>query len=439
MSSEIIGIYWFSNDLRVTDNALLARAAQDVDKLICLCCRPSISRYLQHFSQQSNYGAARVHFENQCLSGLNDSLAELGQSLVIVEEQPLGVLSQLIEQFGVSALYCEQFVGFDERRVVKQLQSNFSQLQVHQAPIRTLFAENELPFEVESLPASFSKFRRLVETTPISPPCPSVLSLPPSPWLRHPSSSIPSSVVSTRDTFIGGEAFAMAHCMCYFSTSFPSHYKQTRNQLDGFEASTKFSPWLAKGCISPRQLVDLLRQYEERNGANDSTYWIYFELLWREYFQWYALKYGKQLFALEGITQLKPLTTFYAQRFKQWCQGTTRFPIVNACMRQLNQTGYMSNRGRQLAASCLIYELGIDWRYGAAYFETQLIDFDVASNWGNWQYIAGVGASNKERHFNLAKQTQYYDPHGDFIRQWKGDECCSATDSVNIDDWPFSA
>ena len=98
----------------------------------------------------------------------------------------------------------------------------------------------------------------------------------------------------------------------------------------------------------------------------------------------------------------------------------------------LNATGYMSNRGRQLAASCLIYELGVDWRHGAAYFESQLVDYDVASNWGNWAYIAGAlnqpthnsetknQSQPKSRHFDLAKQTEMYDPDHAFINQWTG-------------------
>ena len=88
-------------------------------------------------------------------------------------------------------------------------------------------------------------------------------------------------------------------------------------------------------------------------------------------------------------------------------------------MKQLSATGYLSNRGRQIAASCLINEMAGDWRYGAAWFASQLIDYDVAANWGNWQYLAGVGADPKGgRHFNLAKQTEIYDADGSFQSRW---------------------
>jgi deoxyribodipyrimidine photo-lyase len=160
-------------------------------------------------------------------------------------------------------------------------------------------------------------------------------------------------------------------------------------------------------------------RYEEQEGANDSTYWLFFELLWREYFHWYLVKHQARLFAFSGVKQIPPPTSFNQARFTRWCEGMTDYPIVNACMAQLNQTGYMSNRGRQIVASCLVHELALDWRYGAAYFEQQLIDYDVASNWGNWQYLAGVGADPRgHRRFDLHKQTEIYDPQGTFRQKW---------------------
>ena len=106
-------------------------------------------------------------------------------------------------------------------------------------------------------------------------------------------------------------------------------------------------------------------------------------------------------------------------------------------MKQLNATGYMSNRGRQLVASCFVNELALDWRYGAAYMAQQLIDYDMASNWGNWQYLAGVGADPRGlRHFDLEKQTQRYDPDQVFIRHWQGYADRYPLDSVDAADWP---
>ncbi|MEO0444126.1 MAG: DASH family cryptochrome, partial [Pseudomonadota bacterium] len=238
----------------------------------------------------------------------------------------------------------------------------------------------------------------------------------------------------------GGSTLALEHLNHYFSPKnrHPSRYKQTRNDLDGWWNSCKLSCWLAHRCLSPRQVVQTLQEYEQAVERNDSTEWIYLELLWREYFQWYAYHYDKQLFAFSGITQRKPLTSFYPQRFKQWCEGSSQWPLVNACMKQLNQTGFMSNRGRQIVASCLVNELQIDWRYGAAYFEEKLIDYDVGANWGNWQYIAGVGADPRGgRHFHIEKQTQQYDPNSEFIQKWQGRTTSMPIDHLDAADWPI--
>ncbi len=194
---------------------------------------------------------------------------------------------------------------------------------------------------------------------------------------------------------------------------------KTRNALDEWTHSTKFSAWLANGSMSVKTLLNRLRYYERDVIANESTYWIWFELLWREYFYWYANTHQQKLFLFQGIGAHKPSTQYNKERLQQWQNGETAYPIVNACMKQLKTTGYISNRGRQLVASCFIHELGLDWRYGATYFEQHLIDYDVASNWGNWQYLAGVGADPRGcRQFNLDKQTQQYDPRGDFMNKW---------------------
>jgi len=100
---------------------------------------------------------------------------------------------------------------------------------------------------------------------------------------------------------------------------------------------------------------------------------------------------------------------------------------------------YPIDRGRQIVASCFVNELAMDWRYGAAYFEQILIDYDVASNWGNWQYLAGVGADTRDkRHFNLEKQTQQFDPQNHYIKRWNGDTKLQKLDSVDAADWPIA-
>ena len=240
-------------------------------------------------------------------------------------------------------------------------------------------------------------------------------------------------------SFQGGETAALKHLERYFAEDLPAHYKEVRNALDGWDNSTKLSPWLANGCLSARKVMSRLSDYETEVIKNDSTYWIYFELLWREYFQWYAHKFGSKLFMPSGIKKTTPLNSYYPERFQKWVNGNTPFPLVNACMNELSATGYLSNRGRQIVASCFVNELAMDWRYGAAYFEKILIDYDVASNWGNWQYLAGVGAdAQNKRHFNLDKQTAQFDPDGVYIKKWCGESDGLPLDSIDAADWPIA-
>ncbi|WP_117232822.1 DASH family cryptochrome [Vibrio maerlii] len=433
-----IGLYWFTNDLRIKDNPALKKAAQSVDVLLCLYCYPPISPFLKHYSQQNSFGAAKKQFLDESLFNLSISLKGLNQELVIVDQNPLEALRLSIENCQISHIFCSQIAGSDERRVLDIIQDQHPEVVIEHVNNHALFEAEQLPFELESLPATFTRFRNKVEKRTIEAPSGDLNSLPP-PLQFTPFDSQDIQVRDARTDFKGGEQAGLKHCSDYLTQKHASTYKQTRNGLSGMDYSTKFSPWLAHGCVSVRCLYTMLKAYEEQNGANDSTYWIYFELLWREYFYWYARCHDKKLFFFSGITGQAPLTTFYSQRFKSWQSGQTPFPIVNACMNQLNETGYMSNRGRQLVASCLIHELGIDWRYGAAYFESQLIDYDVGSNWGNWQYLGGVGADPRgSRRFDLQKQTEIYDPFGDFIEEWGGNNKITQVDAVDMVDWPLS-
>jgi deoxyribodipyrimidine photo-lyase len=434
--NQQIGLFLFSNDLRLDDNPALALAASEVDQLICLYCLdpkqpPSSLR------APSNLSAHRHQFLFASLNDLHNSLKQLDQGLMVANEPALDIIPQLITQHNIGHIYASENAGYYEKQLWQRLTKRYPFIKFKRLASHTLFTQSDLPFELTELPTSFSKFRKLVEPLSIQSPLPQLKSMPPSPIALIPPMP-KSEAVSQAPVLEGGEHQRRLHLEGYFHSRLASHYKQTRNGLDGMDYSTKFSPWLANGSLSVRRVIDCLRQYERDIEANDSTYWIYFELLWREYYQWYAHHYGVHLFSAKGIKNSKPNTSFYPERFQKWCHGNTPYPIVNACMRQLRATGYMSNRGRQLVASCFVHELGLDWRYGAAYMEQQLVDYDVASNWGNWQYLAGVGADPRgHRRFDLAKQTQTYDPKQLFIKHWGADKNAPPLDSVDAADWPI--
>ena len=433
-----VGLFWFHTDLRVVDNPALVQASQEVDRLICIYCLPPISHGRKSPNSLSDH---RLQFLQESLIGLDSSLRTLGQQLDVIYAPAVETIAQLITRHDIGAIYGTSSADYGVNEVWKLLRDRYPLITFSQISGGSLISSLQLPFPVDELPDSFSKFRRKVEPIEISEPLIAPDSLPRRPanataseWLRL----FPAFMPNPSPLFSGGEHNGIEHLQGYFAKDLASSYKTTRNGLDGMDYSTKFSPWLANGNLSPRTVMKALKGYEQFVEKNDSTYWIYFELLWRDYFQYYALKYGVRLFSFSGIKQHKPGTSFYAERYQKWCQGNTPYPIVNACMKQLNSSGYLSNRGRQLVASCFVHELNLDWRYGAAYLEQQLIDYDVASNWGNWQYLAGVGADPRgHRQFDLAKQTKIYDPDNLFIHKWDGENCSSVLDSVDAADWPI--
>lgn len=428
------GLFWFTNDLRLHDQPALWKM-QSVDKLICVFCLDP-QWFRPNGLNAKAMGERRFQFLVESLKDLQQQLQHAGQVLIIKQQTPHLALTELINNYNVDIIARSQHAGVYENRHWKLLQQQFPDLKFITEPSHTLFSADDLPFQLNQLPTSFTQFRKQVEDLALPRPMSSPQQLPPPPGpiaideINQP--------VLEPSKFTGGETAALKHINDYFSTDLPANYKTVRNELDGWTNSTKFSPWLALGCLSVRHLASRLKNYEQTNVSNDSTYWIYFELLWREYFQWYAHCCGARLFRFDGIKNSKSRRCYYPERYQKWCNGNTPYPLVNACMKQLNATGYMSNRGRQIVASCFVHELNLDWRFGAAYFEQQLIDYDVAANWGNWQYIAGVGADPRGgRQFNIEKQTRQYDPEGEFIRHWQGDIDIIPLDSVDAADWPI--
>ena len=212
--------------------------------------------------------------------------------------------------------------------------------------------------------------------------------------------------------------------------------------------SSKFSAHLAYGCLSPRTI------YEEASKAGDDAKWLVSHMEMRDYFLYYFLRNGRKIFQLEGadpsLSHKKGRDlawndpSNHAQEWECWAKGCTGFPLVDAAMKELLQTGYCSNRVRQNAASFLVKDLKIDWRAGAELFQFLLDDFCVAANWGNWAYFSGVGSDPKNRHFRTISQAMRYDPRGSYVKKWHHEQLGEIGDvetlfrpwDYNIDGWP---
>ena len=433
MNTPKKGLFWFRYDLRLEDNPALTSLCNSCEHVAFIYIFDPELFNASQFAE-SRLGSARWQFINESLADLQQQLTRQKQELIIKFGKPSDVITHLVDAHSISDIGVTPLPSVYEKRDIANIKNSLKEtINWHEDESFTLFNQNELPFGIEDLHASFTPFRKEIENTiqPIifsTKTSPKPLCYPPPidaiesdklPVL--PSSMPPSFEHPIADmTHTGGENAANQQLDFYcHQGKHLSQYKDTRNGLDGWNFSSKLSSYLAQGCISPRQVMQTVIDYEHQFGANQSTYWLYFELLWREFYQWHQEKYGAHLYFKRGIQGIDPQLDFNETNFTQWKEGRTESNFVNAFMRQLALTGWMSNRGRQIVASYFVNQLRLDWRYGAAWFEQQLIDYDPSNNWGNWQYLAGVGVDPRGRRaFNIKKQQQMYDPEGSFIEKY---------------------
>lgn len=427
-------LVWLRNDLRLDDHEPFHRACASGAPVVPVYCLDP-----RHFvtlpSGIAKTGAFRARFLLEALADLRAHCRRLGGDLLIRQGMPETELPTLARQLAASRLLFHEEVASEERSVEVNVVTALAAQRVICEPYwgQTLLHPDDLPFDRQALPDVFTQFRTRVEraVAPRQPlPAPTALHTPPIdpgalPTLRELGFADPPDDPRTLFRPTGGITAAHDRLTHYlWTTDRLRTYKETRNGLLAVDDSTKLSPWLALGCLSPRRIHADVQQYERQRAKNDSTYWLIFELLWRDYFRLVAAKWGDRLFALRGLhdraLDWRLLDGAAAQEdFAHWTGGTTGFPLVDAAMRELSATGYTSNRARQNVASFLTKNLGIDWRAGAAWFESLLIDYDVASNWGNWLYSAGVGNDARGfRFFNIHKQSAEYDPEGAYVRHW---------------------
>jgi deoxyribodipyrimidine photo-lyase len=420
---------WLVRDTcRILDNPALNLAAKIARErnayLIPLACLEPRRWRNQQFGMP-RIGVHWARFRSESLQSLRSDLIARGSGLWVSAEEPVNALNRAQHSLSIIGVVCDRPIATEERLETARIKAEGYSVITCDAD--ELFKFEQLPFELDELPETFSKFRKIVEKnsgclpehpTEIAQLMPCLDQPWPDPFEWNQALEyVLSSQTEVRTS--GGESQAQAHWKAYQEAKALSHYKQTRNAFCGPMQSSHLSAWLAHGCISARQIWSDTMEYETTEGANDSTYWLRFELLWREYFRWYSRKSDWTLFRRSGPNAIEIPSDQNITRFESWKTGHTNCDIVDAAMRELNKTGWMSNRARQLVASHLIYELHIDWRLGAAYFESQLVDFDVASNWGNWTYIAGLGPDPRGgRIFNLNNQANRYDADQSYRKRW---------------------
>jgi deoxyribodipyrimidine photo-lyase len=494
-------LHWFRNDLRLHDQPALADLPAGSHFLGLYFLEPHLveaSPADPAAVETAPWGwprmsSHRLRFLRQSLSDLKSSLQARGSDLIVLQGEPaagLRTLAGLWPQVQLTWQREHTREELDAEQALRRSLAGLPGLNLQSWEGIALLHPDDLPFGPlprRELPDVFTAFRKMVEPVlPVREPLldpekplrlperPFDLNRPPGQDARTPWSALTGcrELDPTHDEdwplpqhplwpeaaapdprsafpFSGGRASGLERLRSYVQADGPLRtYKATRNGLVGADYSSKLSPWLANGCLSARQVYRAVREHEATFGANDSTYWLIFELLWRDFFRFQAIKQGDRLFAADGVQRKRGVGRGAERRsalgpgrgaerrsaprgpspetkraFERWAAGRTGQPFIDANMRELAATGWMSNRGRQNAASYLVHDLGLDWRMGASWFEALLMDYDVASNWGNWQYAAGVGLDPRsqgsgQRRFNPEKQAAQYDPDGEFVRLW---------------------
>jgi deoxyribodipyrimidine photo-lyase len=422
------GLVWFGNDLRIQDNEVLSEAIRQHDQVIGIyCLNPKLL-------QKTNFGfrklgVYRAKFLLESLEDLKHNLAQKNISLLVYVNAPEERIPEICETYQVACIYKQEEWTSEEIAEKQRVASKLENIPIVELYNQFLYHPEDILSDPQKIPNVFSNFRKklekyvaireeatfdkmfgeenLVENTTVIP---SLSDL----GFKHIEFDS-----RTAFPFKGGETSALARLNDYFFTTKKlGFYKKTRNGLVGVDYSSKFSPWLANGSISARTIYWQVKKFEQEYYKNQSTYWLVFELIWRDYFKYISIKYENEIFKLGGILRKDYWWSRDAEQIDRWIDGETQDDFVNANMIELRETGWMSNRGRQNVASYFAKELELDWRIGAAYFEEYLIDYDVHSNYGNWMYVSGVGNDPRDRKFNTQLQAERYDSNGKFRKLW---------------------
>jgi len=422
-------LVWFRNDLRVEDNNSLTKACLGEKVIAIYCFDPFYFKKDSFgFKKTEKY---RAQFLIETISELKENLNKLNIDLLVFHQKPETILPEIIKTHNITKVFLQKEWTQEETDTLNRVKEQCDQaIQFEESFDQFLFHPDDSAFQnLEELPKVFTQFRKVSEKKlTIRKPLPVPVSKSYENRIEN-NTQIPTLTelglenfekdARSAFPFLGGENQAKKRIQHYFwETKKLGYYKKTRNGLLGIDYSSKLSPWLANGSLSPRMIYWQVKAFEKQIIKNQDTYWLVFELIWRDYFKYISLKHGNGIFKIGGILEKKYDWGTSEKVKHEWINGCTIEPFVNANMIELSKTGWMSNRGRQNVASFWSKELCQDWRMGAAYFESLLIDYDVHSNWGNWMYNSGVGNDPRDRKFNIKRQAEMYDPAGTYQRTW---------------------
>jgi deoxyribodipyrimidine photo-lyase len=398
-----VNIFWFRRDLRLADNTGLFHALQSGLPVL-----PIFIFDREILDQLEDKDDRRVEFIHLALLEMQKKLSELGSGMHIYQGRPLDVFTEIIETYAVTSVFTnhdyEPYAISRDNTINELLQANGASL--HTFKDQVIFERSEVVKDDGKPYTVFTPYsRKWKATLAINP-----LQTFPSERLLNAFYKGPARrLISLED--LGFKPRGLAFPSSEIRDALIEKYSENRN-FPSLPGTSRLGVHLRFGTISIRNLA-------RRAQVLNETFLN--ELIWRDFYHmilWHFPQVG------EGKS-FKPAYDFIEWRnneseFEKWCKGETGYPIVDAGMRELNETGFMHNRVRMITASFLTKHLLIDWRWGEAYFARQLLDFDFAANNGGWQWAAGSGcdAAPYFRIFNPALQTEKFDKQGLYIRKW---------------------
>lgn len=409
MSNKTI-LVWFRNDLRVNDNEILLEATRRADKVLPVYIfDPYYFRTTEAGIPKT--GNLRARFLIESVADLRHNLQLLGGNLIVRTGDPAELIPQLAQEYQVNEVYHHREVSFEETAISEAVEAALWKLKLNLKHFigHTLYHKEDLPFPIKDIPDSFAVFKKKVERDSAVRPClqkPEHVILPDNaeagdiPTLQELNLEEPVADSRARFVFTGGETAGAEQLERYITDALAAQgSKPSRNGMQTYVSG--ISPWLAMGCVSLRQVYwSVMKHFHHHNNP------LVLELLWRDYFRFMFKKHGStKFFAAEGFKKDAPETSAkQLENFENWKNGTTGNAAIDAAMTELNHTGFINNYTRQVLANYLIKELKVDWTLGAQYFESVLIDYSPASNWGNWAFVAGVGSDPREnKYFDTSK------------------------------------
>ncbi len=430
--SERTILVWFRNDLRIHDNEILLEAVRKADKVLPVYCFDPYY-FQQTASGATKTGSFRARFLLEAVADLRKNLQGYGAELIIRMGNPAEIIPQLSEQYQVNEVYHHREVAYEETAKSEEVEAALWKLRLNLKHFigHTMYHKEDLPFPIKDIPDSFAVFKKKVErdsnvrpsvSTPEHIYIPEITDAGELPTLQQLGLNEAVDDVRATNYFQGGETAALVQLHKYFSKSDVAIKAKNKSGINN--NTSKLSPWLSVGCISPRQVY-----WEIFNNNNAQSGMLKLELLWRDYFRFMFKKHGQKFIQAKLAEEL---TVANDEGFDKWAAGKTGIPFIDACMHELNATGYICNQCRQILASYLVHDLKADWTKGAAYFEEKLIDYSPASNWGNWAFIAGVNNAKESKYTIAAMQQKELEAKTDFVATWELSAKDAAGDLVRV-------